>query len=268
MKRKIAITMFVFIIVGIALALSAYAILATKIEAKELERFKSIPPKPNDFDAYTREIWGGGLTDLCEVSKNYYEQPEFYGNSWNIAKKEFYDSPDYSKWGVYGQGNIPREISYSFSNLKKGHEFELCTFFHNGFGIWTYQGFKLEAEESEYFDIIITPNELTMTPTFPVFEEGWTKKISIKLIVKEDIPQGSYIIKLNAVQPSPEYSREQNRKVLSLEIDKEEYKKECIRFLKDDERCNYLINLREKKYVEGGTYQTNEPLLKVIVNVK
>ena len=157
MKNKIKVTTLVFII-GIIIALVGYVTLMPKTTANGMNRFETIPEKPDDFDAYTREIWGGGLTDLCEISEEYWMQPEFYGSTWENAKQQFYTQPDYSMWGVYGQGNMPREISYTLTDFKEGDEFELCTFFHNGFGVWTYQGFKLISSKSEYFDVEITPN--------------------------------------------------------------------------------------------------------------
>lgn len=267
MKNKIKITAFVFI-VGIAFALIGYAILTPSVSSSNLNRFESIPEKPNDFTAYTREVWAGGLTDLCTLDENYWNQPEFYGNSWNIAKEKFYTNPDYSKWGVYGQGNIPQSIGYTFENLKEGDEFTLCTFFHNGFGVWTYQGFKLNIEDNEYFDVEITPNELTMSPTFPVFEDGWTRKIEIKLIVKKKPEVGDYIFNLKAFAPSQEYSKSETKRILGMEVNKEEYKEECLRFLGDENKCEKLINLREKKYVEGGSYQTEQPLMAINIKVK
>lgn len=252
-------------VIGIGAAILIYAALIPT--ASGLDTFKGIPEKPNDFDAYTRDIWKGAYVDLCDMNESYWKQPEFYGDAWEHAKKSFYDNPDYSKWGVYGQGNMPREISYNFENFKKGDEFELCSFFHNGFGVWTYQGFKLVPIENEYFDIEITPNELTVSPTFPVFEDGWTNKIKIKITAKENIPVGNYVLGFNSEVPSAEFSRQETKKALSLTVDKDSYKKECTRFM-DEEKCNYLINNREKKYVNGGSYQTTTPPLKIVVNVK
>jgi len=267
MKHRIKTAMFIFVI-GIALALGTYAILIPKTTANTIDRFEEIPEKPDDFDAYTRDIWKSQFVELCNLDEAYWKQPEFFGTSWNYAKENFYDDPDYSKWGVYGQGNMPREISYNLENFKKGDEFELCTFFHNGFGIWTYQGFKLISKENEYFDVEITPNELTMSPTFPVFESGWVEKIKIKIIAKEEIPAGGYEIIIDSVAPSAKYSREKTKEILSMTVDKQKYKEECYKFLKDKERCDWLINNREKKYVAGGAYKVSEPLLKLHINVK
>ena len=264
MKNKIGVIVFI-IVIGIGIAMVLYVSLIPQTSA--INRFEAIPERPNDFDAYTRDIWSGAYNDLCEINDGYWKQPEFYGSSWTNAFKTFYDNPDYSKWGVYGQGNMPREISYSFTNLKKGDEFELCSFFHNGFGVWTYQGFQLIPIENEYFDIEITPNQLTVSPTFPVFEDGWTQKIEIKLIAKTDVPIGNYVLGFETQEPNPEYAREETQKTLSLTVNKDLYKEECNRYM-SEEKCNYLINNREKKYVNGGSYQTERLPLKIIVNVK
>lgn len=264
-KKKVEISIF---IIGIAVVVTLLFLFFPVASSERLNAFEKIPPKPDDFDAYARDIWKGAFVELCDIDDAYWKQPEFY-SSWGNAKKSFYDSPDYSRWGVYGHGNMPREISYSFENLKKGDEFELCSFFHSGFGIWTYQGFQLVLKGNEYFDIEVTPNQTTMSPTFPVFENGWVKKIRIKIIAKQDnIPAGNYYFSLNVIPPSDKYSREKTKEVLGMTVNKEDYKKECFRFLKDNESCETLINLREKKYVNGGSYQTSQPLLGLGVTVK
>lgn len=253
------------VVMGIGMALIIYMSMIPT--ASGLNEFEAIPTMPDDFDAYTRDIWVGAYIELCDVGENYWKQPEFYGDAWKNAEGIFYDNPDYSRWGVYGQGNMPREISYTFENLKKGDEFELCSFFHNGFGVWTYQGFKLVPIENEYFDIEITPNEFVVNPTFPVFEDGWTKRIKIKITAKEDVPIGGYVLGFNSEVPSADFARAETKKALGLTVDKNLYKEECNRYM-DEDKCEYLINNREKKYVNGGSYQTTTPPLKILVDVK
>ena len=265
MKRQLIATAILVLVITIVITM--YMLQIPSVSG--IERFKGIPEKPNDFDAYTRDIWKGAFVELCDLPEEYWKQPEFYGSSWENGKEKFYDNPNYGMWGVYGQGNIPREIGYTFTNLKKGDEFELCTFFHNGFGVWTYQGFKLiPYGENEYFEIEITPNEFTVFPTFPVFEDGWTKKINIKIKVKEIPPQGTYILGFTSNAPSEEYAREMTKQILKLEVDKTEYYDDCVKYLKDTNRCDYLINQREKKYVNGGSYQSNVEPLKITLVVK
>jgi len=237
------------------ITLVLYLLLIPSVES--ISRYEAIPEKPDDFTAYSREIWSGGLTDLCSLDDAYWKQPEFYGDSWKNAREKFYDNPNYKLWGVYGQGNIPMKMGYTFTNFKEGDEFELCTFFHNGFGLWTYQGFKLIPQENEYFKVIITPDELTLSPTFPVFEDGWANKIKVKIIVKKTPPIGTYEIGFDVAPPSQEYSSKKTKEVLEMKIEKSEYLKDCIDFLKDEERCTELINGREKKYVAGGTYKAS-----------
>ena len=248
------------------LVLAAYISLTPKVNS--LERYEEIPEKPSDFTAFYREIWSGGYTDLCELEEAYWKQPEFYGDSWKNSKEKFYDNPNYGMWGVYGQGNVPMQASYTFENFKKGDEFEMCTFFHNGFGVWTYQGFELVPIENEYFEVILEPSELTVSPTFPVFEDGWTKKIRVKVRVKQTPPQGTYNLGFDVAPPSDKYSKQMTSEVLHLTVNKESYLTDCIKFLGDEQRCNDLINGREKKYVPGGTYKHNKDIFSLQVVIK
>lgn len=248
------------------LAVALYIFLTPSVQS--IKRFESIPEKPKDFTAYTREIWSGAYVELCDLPEEYWRQPEFYGNAWETAKNSFYNNPNYGMWGVYGQGNIPAQVSYSFENLKEGDSFKFCTFVHNGFGIWTYQGFKLIGNENEYFELRFSEDEFVVAPTFPVIEKDWTKKIEVELYVKKTPPIGNYQMEMNIVSPSEEFSRKQTANTLSLTINKEAYMQDCIKYLKDSTRCEDLINNREKKYVNGGSYQPSVPPLILGVRIK
>lgn len=266
MKKNVLVGIGIF--VGLALIIAGILILPTPT-VSSIERYESIPEMPDDFYAYTREIWGGAYVELCDLPEEYWRRPEFYGDSWKISKANFYDNPNYKMWGVYGQGNVPREIGYSFENLKKGDEFTLCSFFHNGFGVWTYQGFELvPVGENEYFDIEITPNEFIMAPTFPVFEKEWVKKITITIKVKETPPKGTYVFGFTAEKPSDDFSRQATRDTLNMEVDKDLYMQDCVKSLGDTIRCENLIALREKKYVAGGSYRPSVNPLTISFEVK
>lgn len=253
---------------GICLVVTLVAYIFLIPNTESIDRYIAIPDKPNDFDAYTREIWKGGYNDLCDLPEEYWKRPEFFGTSWETSKKEYYDNPNYGMWGVYGQGNIPSKAGYTFENFKEGDEFELCTFFHNGFGVWTYQGFELLPIENEYFEVLTEPSELTVSPTFPVFEDGWVQKIRVKVRVKETPPIGSYQLGFDVATPSQKYSSEKNSEVLHMTINKEDYYTDCLKYLKDEERCNFLINNREKKYVAGGSYKTSQIPFQLGVTIK
>lgn len=259
-----------YIVLGIvATAIIIALIFASKQTKATINRYESIPEKPADFDAFMREIWRGTYVELCDLDERYWQRPEFYGNAWLNAKEKFYDNPDYELWGVYGYGGIPYKISYTFTNLKKGDVFETCNFFHAGFGVWTYQGFKLVPfGENEYFDVEIEPNQFYLSPTFPVFEKGWTKRIKLKIIVKETPPAGKYVVGYDVDHPDPEFSRKTLKEILFMQVNKEIYMKDCLTYLGNYERCEKLINLRQKKYVDGTEYRTDIPPFTVEIIVQ
>ncbi len=241
----------------------------------EIERYEVIPERPDDFQAFFREVRSGGYTNLCDLPEEYWKQPAFYGRSWETAQKKFYDNPNYKLWGVYGHGMMPNRVGFTFENMKEGDEFEYCSFLHNGFGVWTYQGFQLEANiykdevnKNEYFNIEISPEEVVLSPTFPVFEDGWTQRIKYSLEAKKEIPQGKYELRIRVKDPTEEFSRRMISEVLHLDIPSSEYFKDCMRFLDDEERCKRLIDGRQKKYVDGGRYQTAQPPLSIEIIVK
>ena len=230
----------------------------------DMPTFDIVPPMPDDFDAIIRDII---YVDLCSLDENYWKQPEFYGDAWEISKTKFYDNPNYARWGIHGQGNLPSDIGYGVTNMKKGNELEICSFFHNGFGIWTWQGFGLTSVyngNEDLFDIQITPNQILTEPTFPVFNNNWVQKIHVKITAKQDIPPGDYRLGFDVTAPTLEFSRDKRKQILYGEYkNKVLYKEECVRRLHDVERCDNLINLREKKYVDGGGYKTSESLMRI-----
>lgn len=238
---------------------------------EEVPVFKVVPEKPDDFDAYYREIDKGMLYVSCDVPEEYWKQPEFY-SSWEIAKEKFYDNPDYSRWGLHGYGIYPNKVGYTVKNMNPGDSFELCLYFYNGFGIWAWKGFSFApslGNYDEYFNMEFTPNEVLVDPTAPVFGENWVHKIKVKVTAKKEIPSGNYDIGFNVASPSKEFSRQSFERVLYGEYpNKELYKRECTRRLGNEEWCSNIINLREKKYVDGGGYGIGGNLFNLNIQAK
>jgi len=258
---------------GIALALVVIglAIVGYIVNIKQataIDTMKVVPEKPSDFAAFKRDIYAGQLFEVCDINENYWRQPDFYA-SWENGKKAFYDNPDYSRWGVHGHGASPSEIGYEVEAMKEGDSFEICNFFHNGWGVWTYQGFELVPIENEYFKVEVTPKNVLLEPTFPVFEQNWVYKIKLKVIAKKDVVEGDYIIGYDVKIPDKKLSNEWTKQVLALEYEnKDLYKQRCVELLRDKAKCEELINLREKKYVDGGGYKTSSQLFKLVVVAK
>lgn len=264
-NRKLLL--IVCIAVGIALIGGLFIYYSQSTIA--LNIYESIPEKPGDFAAYKRDVQSGQLFDVCSLESKYWKQPEWYGESWDRGRKQYYDKSDYGRWGVWGHGSMPSEIGYQAENMKEGNELEVCNFFHTGWGVWTWQGFELELIDNEYFEVNMEPKQIMLTPTFPIFEDGWVKRVRLNIKAKKDIPPGDYVVGYKVTSPNSDKSNEWTKEVLNMRYgNKQKYIDKCEDRLGDKERCIDLINNRQKKFVDGSSYQTERPLLEVHINVK
>ena len=250
------------VIIGIVLiGTGIYVSNINTIEA--LNTFKIIPEKPEDFEAVKREVYAGTLS-MCKLNESYYKQPDFFP-SWEHAEK-YYNSYDWSHWGRHGYTAFPVSLTYSVENMKAGDTIDLCSFFANGWVIWTWQGFELKPIDNEYFDVQITPNLFTLDPTFPVIGNDFVKKIHVTITAKKDIPAGNYVVGYTEISPQSNYNFNQTEQILSQKIeDKPRWVKECVRILNDEEKCTDLVNKREKSYSIGGQYKVDN--LPLTVNI-
>ena len=227
----------------------------------------AISKKPDDFDSV---VTGEGA-NICELEEGYYLQPDFYADSWKVGKPR-YTEHDYSRWRVHGYGAYPCYPKVAFASNREGVEKQTCTLYRTAWGIETWQGLELVPEKSEYFEVVVTPHEVLLPPAFPRFEEGWAKKLNITVKIKNPPPSNAtYKIKINAVAPSKEKSREWKEKVSNKEISRPQVEmmiKECEEQNEREEKglnCKELINLRRNKYIEGGYIDVGGRLIIVIV---
>jgi len=267
---SIAIVIISFVGVYI-LTVTIFPLNTEPINYKE-EWLDELPEVPDDLLLYKRDIITGTLSNICNIEEEYWKNPEFYPG-WEKAKNSYYLHHSYSSWGAYGYGTYPADAGVNIKNLKEGEEIEFCTFFKAAFNIETYQGIKLESIENEYFKVEITPNEFLLEPTFPVFKEGWIKKLRIKITAKQDVPEGNYIVGFNVVFPDKETNEEMVWEVLRKDVPKDpEYIERCIESLKNNvyfsDQCESLYINRRKKYVSGGTYSIGRPFYTVKINVE
>ncbi|RLG24315.1 hypothetical protein DRN85_07850 [Methanosarcinales archaeon] len=233
---------------------------------EQIEYFKNLPPKPDDFDLVERDLYTGYI-DLCALSEGYYLQPEFYGESWKRGEY-FYTHHDYTRWAVHGHGAFPANPVFVFGDPKVGSWISDCVFYRTGWGVETYQGIRLVADPSEYFDVKITPDEFLLPPTYPVFDKGWVKKININVSIKNTPPPGKYIINVNTVSPSVESSKRWFKEVFSKNMTEEQriMVEQCIE--QGGSNCQELIDVgRRNKYVDGSNIQVG-PRLTITIYVK
>ena len=269
--EKSIVSIAIIIAIGISIA-GASAILyfassPSSISLTEIDYMSELSEKPDDFYLVTREIQSHYM-DLCKLDSSYYLQPDFYVESWDRSK-HFYESHDYSRWGVYGHGSYPGNPKIYFNETIPGKSWvSFCTFYRTGWNIETWQGVKIVSEENEYFDIYIEPNEFLLGPTFPKFkglesEYPWAEKLLITVFVKKEPPKGTYKINIDVVNPSEQKAKEWFWEVLKQETNTEEELK-TIELCEQQgtSQCRELIESKRKnKYVDAGFIQVGNRLV-------
>jgi len=226
--------------------------------------------KPDDFKLVVRELQSGYI-DVCDLNENYYLQPDFYEDSWQIGKR-YYDEHDYSRWVVYGHGAYPANPHIVFKTDKVDEWIRFCTFYRTGWGTETYQGLKLVPSYSDYFDVKIEPDMFLLSPTFPVIKKDWVHKLNITVRIKQSPPKGTYTIPVMAQVPPMEQSREWFWEVFKRDISPEQYYmlEECKRQQEEggmNLECEEWVQTgRRNKYVTTGNIQVG-PRLTITIDV-
>lgn len=232
-------------------------------------------PKPENFVQIKRDIQRGIFYSLENLSKDYYLQPDFYPSYKSNSNNSQHD---YTRWGVHGYGAYPGEVSYNIKNFKKDQYVNVYTFVKASENIETFQGIKFDfdiiygnktKQNSSLFDIIIDPNTVMFTPTFPIRSEytigsrkyEWVYKLKVTIVAKVDIPTGIYEFKLNALPPDDNIQR-----LYYEDIQKINQKWYICPENKDIKCDNNIIELRKKVYVNGGQFQADK-FFNIIINV-
>ena len=263
---KIVVVCIIVALIGVVSGYLYYypatSIIETHRTIPPIDYMQNLPPKPDDWNMIMREL-DSGYIDIQKLDKAYWIQPDFYP-SWRHAQK-FYTEHDYGRWGVYGHGAFPANPTVTFKDTSIGTWIQDTVLFKTGYGIETWQGIKLVTEDSQYFNVELEPNEILLKPTFPVFDENWVRKISYKVIIKEEPPRGKYIVKVLATSPSKEQSEIWFWEVIEKESTTEEQEMITRAKLQADaegkvsQRFEDWIKVgRKNKYVDGTTFQVSE----------
>ena len=271
---KIIVVGIMVVLIGIVSGYLYYypttGIIGTHKTIEPIDFMTNIPPKPDDYVLIMREL-DSGYINILELDKSYWLQPDFYP-SWKHAQK-FYTEHDYSRWGVGGYGAYPANPEIIFDKTNIGTWIEDSILFKTGYGIETWQGIKLIAENNEYFDVSIKPNELLLEPTFPVFSEDWVRTLIYRVTIKKEPPKGEYRINIYQVEPSEENSEKWFWEVLKKESRPEEQEMITRAKLQADaegrtpeEFVNWVEVGRKNRYINGCIFQTSPITLKITVN--
>ena len=87
----------------------------------------------------------------------------------------------------------------------------------------------------DYFEVTVTPEQLLLDPTYPVYDQGWVEKIKVHVKVKNP-PSGKYVLGLDVVAP-------------------------------DEETSNNWLWQYKTDYVEAGTHTLGYPWYKIFIEV-
>lgn len=271
---KVIVVGIIVVLIGILSGFLYYHPTTNLIQTSEtiqpIDYMVNIPPKPDNWGIIVRELESGYI-DITKLNKSYWLQPDFYP-SWKVAKK-FYTEHDYSRWGVYGSGIYPANPEVIFNKKSIGTWIQDITLLRTGYGIETWQGIKLVAEENEYFDLVIEPNEFLLEPTFPVFSDNWVQPITYRVTIIKEPPKGEYSIKVFSVSPNKENAEKWFWEVLKKESTPEEREMITRAKLQADAEgkipqqfVNWITLERKNKYVDATTFQVSERMkVKVVV---
>ena len=200
--------------------------------------FEKLPPVPSDFWR-VKYLMVTGQSDvgvLKGLEGQYYKQPEFIRDTFVESGLNFWKAPDIYHWFPEGYGTYPHiELVETYP----GAEFDAYTFTHTSYGVETYQGLMLvpvflsevNLEEgtakiknpemqSSYFDVSMEPDVILLEPTYPVFEDGWIKKVKVHVKVSEGTPPGTYAIGYDVASVPSEVASQWKTQYRELYMDK------------------------------------------------
>ncbi len=203
-----------------------------------------LPPLPEDMWKL-RYVMATGASniDLCQVTKAYYQQPEFITlPPFEQTGLRYWTNPDPTHWVESGEGGFPQmqrivvETSASPDEPIIG---SACAFVFTAWGVQTYRGVYLQpyfmdkgvkvnpdqttqtvvatgSDGADHIQVQATPNVLLLEPTFPVIKRGWIKQVTLTFTIDPDTPAGIYLVGVKAL-PVPDQSIDEQLRAASLE---------------------------------------------------
>jgi len=227
--------------------------------------FKDLPQKPPLFDLITRNFLDNQIKDLTLIDESVWKNPEFYP-TWERSGIVTYTNHKYDRWGVHGYGFYPSEQSWNVQNMQEGDELVFYSWFHTSWGVETWQGLQLiPLYNNEYFDVQLKPNLFMIGPTYPKFDKEWVKMIEFKVIAKKSVPVGTYTVKVEITQPTIEQADEWSWKLLDEYTEGKLHNEiERCKTNSNVKNCEYLVEQRQAKYVQGGEFVPSNLFLSTI----
>ena len=147
-------------------------------------------------------------TNISDIPEEYYNNPEFYP-----SYKNYKNFTEIKQADAYGYGAYPGEISYNVKGLKAGQSVDVFTFVLTSNRVANYQGLKLSfiSPDEGLFETNTEPSDILLSPFINEsgeISQNWTYRIRMRIMAKKDIPEGRYVFKLVAGQPSAQMQNE------------------------------------------------------------
>lgn len=174
----------------------------------EEEIYENLPKPAEDFSEIVYLFSQGRYFSIGLLGEEYYKQPEFYP-TFKTSGLRSWTRTDSRYWAPHGFGSYPSQQSDELS-LSGRRESTGVVFIQSSWGVQTYQGFSLHADETskQFFDISITPQNFLIGPAWPKFAPNWAERVVVTARVKDNTPPGTYKIIINTFTP-PKELREQ-----------------------------------------------------------
>lgn len=199
----------------------------TKRDIREFEIkdvMTKLPSIPEDFYYYKYMMMSGQISqeELANLSSDYYMQPEWISHSFTESCIPlFLREADTTRWTPEGYGTFPHEL---IIGTTKGGVIEVYAFVHAGCGVENYQGLKLVPSFSkssmgmdgivipidqelskQHIGISITPDNILLSPAYPLYQNGWVQKVKVTIRIGEDTPSGIYGAGFDVTTADPYY---------------------------------------------------------------
>ncbi|MCR4368567.1 MAG: hypothetical protein NUV67_01530 [archaeon] len=147
--------------------------------------FLNLPEFPQDFNKIVFLYQSNEFSDELFFSEKYYLQPEFYPSfAPSGLSKWLY--PDAGYWAAYGYGSYPLKKTIQ---LKRGEKKSVAFFMHSGYGVQSWQGVSITAQQTlgaESVATEIAEPDFLLGPNFPKFSSSWAKKVVVKVSADEN----------------------------------------------------------------------------------
>jgi len=160
--------------------------------------FNGLPKLPCDFYSI-KTLYEQGKIEARHLGPDYL-QPELIP-TWNYWANRVYSSNS-DRIGVYGGSFYPHNIN--IGNVTQGDSFTFSFLLRADWGIRYYQGVGIQLPNISGLNItLLGDSDILLSPTYPVFVEGWLVPITIEVKVLET---GYYDFKILETHPCSEMS--------------------------------------------------------------